>query len=340
MRIVENQSLQPYNTFGVVATARYFTIIQQQEDIVELVQWLQQYSLPYLLVGEGSNLLFVNDYKGLTVHIATLGKKVINEDAEATYIRAAAGENWHQFVLWTIGQGYAGLENLSFIPGTVGAAPVQNIGAYGVELNDYFSYLEAIDLQTGKLKVFDHTDCQFSYRDSYFKSVAKGRYLIVSVTFRLLKKPEWITHYAGIADQLGDKIPTAKAISEIVIQTRQAKLPDTCELGNAGSFFKNPLLAKQQWLALKKQFVDMPGYEQSDQGQGSYYKTSAAWLIDQCGWKGYQQGDAGVYDKHALVLVNQGAATGKELWMLAQRIIVSVQEKFGINLEPEPNIII
>jgi UDP-N-acetylmuramate dehydrogenase len=336
MHITKNQSLQAYNSFGVAAKTHYFTVIEHQNDVAELVQWLKQHPLlPYLLVGGGSNLLFTKDYQGLVVHIALTGKQVVAEDAETTYIRAAAGENWHGFVLWSIAQGYAGLENLSLIPGTVGAAPVQNIGAYGVELTDCFSQLEAIDLQTGQMCVFDHAACQFAYRDSYFKSVARGRYLIVSVMFRLLKKPKWKTHYAGIAAQLGNKMPTAQRISAIVIQTRQNKLPDPARLGNAGSFFKNPLVNKQTWLLLQKSFQGMPAYEQSDK----YYKLSAGWLIDQCHWRGYQQGDAGVYAKHALVLVNHGSATGNELWLLAQKIIDSVQEKFGIILEPEPSII-
>jgi UDP-N-acetylmuramate dehydrogenase len=336
MRITENHSLQTYNSFGVAAKARYFAAIEHHDDMAELLQWLRQHSLvPYLLVGSGSNFLFTKDYQGLIVHIALMGKNVIADDAEATYIRAAAGENWHGFVLWSIAQGYAGLENLSLIPGTVGAAPVQNIGAYGVELTDCFAQLEALDLQTGELRVFDHAACQFSYRESYFKTVARGRYLIVSVTFRLLKKPQWKTYYAGIATQLANKVPTAQRISDIVMRTRQSKLPDPSMLGNAGSFFKNPLVEKQTWLQLKACFTDISAYEQPD----GCYKLSAGWLIDQCGWKGYRQGDAGVYAEHALVLVNHGSATGRELWILAQQIIDSVQEKFGITLEPEPSII-
>lgn len=337
MRIIENQSLQVYNTFGVAAKARYFTIIKHNDDVAMLVQWLQQHQLPYLLIGSGSNILFTDDYKGLVVHVALTGKQVVTKDKEASYIRAGAGENWHDFVLWTIRQGYAGLENLSLIPGTVGAAPVQNIGAYGVELTDCFSQLEAVDLHTGELRIFDHTACQFAYRDSYFKSVSRGRYLITSVTFRLLNQPQWKTHYAGIQQQLAGKKPTAQRISDIVIQMRQSKLPDPTLLGNAGSFFKNPLLERQAWLALKEQFANLPGYEQPDQR----YKTSAAWLIDQCGWKGYQHADndAGVYVKHALVLVNHGSATGEELWTLAQQIIDSVEGMFAITLESEPSVI-
>ncbi|HHL18998.1 MAG TPA: UDP-N-acetylmuramate dehydrogenase [Thiothrix sp.] len=336
MHITENQSLQSYNSFGVAAKARYFTVIKYDDDVAELVKWLKQHPLlPYLLVGGGSNLLFTKDYQGLVIHIALTGKQVVAEDTESTYIRAAAGENWHGFVLWSIAQGYAGLENLSLIPGTVGAAPVQNIGAYGVELTDCFFQLEAVDLQTGKMRVFDHAACEFAYRDSYFKSVAHGGYLIVSVTFRLLKKPQWKMHYADIARQLGNQVPTAQRISTIVISIRQSKLPDPAVLGNAGSFFKNPLVEKQTWLLLRASFQDMPAYEQLDKR----YKLPAAWLIDQCHWKGYQQGDAGVYAKHALVLVNHGTATGEELWLLAQQIIDSVQEKFGITLEPEPSVI-
>lgn len=335
MQLIENQSLQAYNTFSIVAKARYFTVLETAEDIAEMVQWIQQNKQSYLLIGGGSNLLFKDDYSGLVAHVALKERVLIGDDAESVYIRAGAGENWHQFVLWTIDQGYAGLENLSLIPGTVGAAPVQNIGAYGVEVVDRFEALEAVDLQTGETRIFSRDDCQFSYRDSYFKSIKPDRYLITAVTFRLPRKPDWKLHYASIEAQLNGKEPSAKRISDIIIQTRQSKLPDPVKIANAGSFFKNPLLEKIEWLALQEKFTDIPGYEQHDKR----YKTSAGWLIDQCGWKAYRQGDAGVYENHALVLVNHGTATGKEIWTVAQAIIDSVKKKFGITLEPEPRII-
>ena len=335
MQILENQSLQAYNTFSIAVKSRYFTIVETVDDVAEIVQWIKQNQHPYLLVGGGSNLLFKGDYAGLFAHISLKGIELIGEDEGAVYIRAAAGENWHQFVLWTIEQGYAGLENLSLIPGTVGAAPVQNIGAYGVELVDRFELLEAVDLQTGETKVFSRDDCLFSYRDSYFKSIKPDRYLITAVTFCLPKQPDWKLHYAGIKAELNGKEPSAKRISDIIIQTRQSKLPDPEKIANAGSFFKNPLLEQSEWLALQEQFADIPGYEQSNRR----YKTSAGWLIDQCGWKAYRKGDAGVYEKHALVLVNHGAATGQEVWQVAQAIIDSVNKKFGVVLEPEPRVI-
>ncbi len=335
MEILEHVSLKPYNTFGVASMTRYFTEINTLDHVSELVAWRKQNDLPCLIVGGGSNLLFKNDYSGLVAHINLQGKSLLSSDEQASYVRAGAGEIWHDFVRWTIDQGYAGLENLSLIPGTVGAAPVQNIGAYGVELADLLHSVETIDLVSGEVREFDVEACQFAYRDSYFKSIEPHRYLITAVTFRLPHQPEWQLSYAGLKDQLEGQALTSRLISDTVMQIRQSKLPDPAIIGNAGSFFKNPVLPESEWELLKAKNVELPGYPQPEQRM----KTSAAWMIDQCGWKGRKLGAAGVYEKHALVLVNHGGATGSEVWDVAEAVIQSVQEKFEVNLEPEPRVI-
>ncbi len=332
MEINKNRSLKDLNTFGVNATTKFYTEIHNLEDIHELLEWKEKTDLPTLLLGGGSNLLFVNDYQGLAAKICLSGKEIVEADADATYISVAAGENWHNFVRWTISQGYAGLENLSLIPGTVGAAPIQNIGAYGVELADHFYSLQAINLENGDVLEFNKEQCQFGYRESFFKAYGLDKLLISSVTFSLPKKPQWKINYAGVQEKLKGLEPNAKLISDAIIELRQSKLPDPKVIGNAGSFFKNPVLNIDQWEAIKANYPDFMGYPQSK----TEIKTSAAWLIDSCGWKGYRKGDAGVSEKHALVLVNYGNTTGKQLWSVAEEIIDSVSQKYGIILEPEP----
>ncbi|HHC74144.1 MAG TPA: UDP-N-acetylmuramate dehydrogenase, partial [Thiothrix sp.] len=337
--------LSAYNSFGVSAYSRYFMTLCQRDQCATLYQWRQQTDAPLLILGGGSNVLFTKDFTGLTVLMKLLGKTLEHEDQAAFYVKARAGENWHDFVQWTIAQGYAGLENLSLIPGTVGAAPIQNIGAYGVELKDRFHELEAFDLQTGEFCRMDQAACQFAYRDSLFKREL-GRYLILSVTFRLPKVPDWVVNYAGVRDQLGDTPYSAQAISEAIVHLRRSKLPNPQQLGNAGSFFKNPLLSIEQWQQLKAQHPNLPSYPQASNDDSSNhpkitaYKTSAAWLIDQCGWKGVTKNNAGVYHKHALILTNAtGKATGEQIWSLAQAIMQSVKNRFGLELEPEPRIL-
>lgn len=338
MKISENVSLKSLNTFGVNVSARYFGELNTLDDVGELVSWRQLHDLPCLLLGGGSNLLFRDDFPGLVALISINGRELLFRDEDEIYVRAGAGENWHKFVRWTIGRGLEGLENLSLIPGTVGAAPVQNIGAYGVELKDRFHSLEAVDLDAGEVRTFDLKACQFAYRDSFFKSVEPGRYLITSVTFRLPMEPQWVTSYAGIEEALEDREPTAELISDIVMDIRRSKLPDpgnAGNAGNAGSFFKNPVINETLWRKLKQQYPEMPGYPQA----AGAIKSSAAWLIDQCGWKGFRSGDTGVSPKHALVLVNYGSASGADIWSLAESIIASVEETFGIRLEPEPKVL-
>ncbi len=335
MEIQQNASLKGLNTFGVNARADYLTEIHNHDDIEALLEWKVQHDLPFLLLGGGSNLLFKNDYKGLVARVCLEGKDIAAEDDNKVYVSAAGGENWHNFVRWTVENGYAGLENLSLIPGTVGAAPIQNIGAYGVELADHFHSLQAVNLETSEVLEFDLEHCQFAYRDSFFKSHTLDKLLITSVTFALPKKAEWKIDYAGVREVLEGKEPTAQSISDAIVALRQSKLPDPATIGNAGSFFKNPVLAVEKWEDLKVNNPDIPGWKQPD-GQ---IKTSAAWLIDQCGWKGYRKGDAGVSQKHALVLVNYGNASGVELWQVAEDIIDKVEGQFGIELEAEPRVI-
>ena len=337
MEIIQNASLKTFNTFGVEAKAKYLSHIRNLEDIEALFEWNNSNDLPNLILGGGSNVLFQNDYEGLVAKIDLMGKDVAEEDDEAVYVSAAGGENWHEFVMWTIEQGYAGLENLSLIPGCVGAAPIQNIGAYGVELSNTFHSLQTVNLENGDIQEFSKEHCQFGYRESYFKSHTLDELLITSVTFRLPKKPEWHVNYAGLREALSGEMLSAEVISNAVIAERQSKLPNPSEIGNAGSFFKNPVLKLKDWEALKENHENLPGFPQAHCDE---VKTSAGWLIDQAGWKGYRKGDAGVSDNHALVLVNHGKASGDELWQVAEDIMTSVKDTFGIQLEPEPRIIL
>lgn len=335
MKIYEHYPLKALNTFGIAAQARYFCSLRTLGGLKSVMLWRREHpELPVLFLGGGSNMLFLEDYPGMVVQVALQERSVIAEDKNYVYVRAGAGENWHKFVSWTLEQGYTGLENLSLIPGTVGAAPMQNIGAYGVELKDHFYELDALDWRTAELRKFSLEDCAFGYRDSYFKSVEPGRWLIAAVTFRLPKKPVWKTDYSGLSEQLVGKTLDAPTISAAIIALRQSKLPDPTVLGNAGSFFKNPLVTSKQFANLKAVYPNCPAWP-----QGEEVKLSAGWLIDQCGWKGKRLGDAGTYEKHALVLVNYGQATGAEIWQFAQQIVDSVEEKFGVGLEPEPNLI-
>lgn len=335
MKIYEHYSLKALNTFGLEVQARYFCSLPTLGGLKTVMLWRREHpDLPVLFLGGGSNMLFIADFPGMVVQVRLAERKVIAEDQHYVYVRAGAGENWHEFVRWTLGQGYAGLENLSLIPGTVGAAPMQNIGAYGVELKDHFYELDALDWRTAELRKFSLDDCAFAYRDSHFKSVEPGRWLIATVTFRLPKQPVWKTNYAGVSESLAGKVLDALSISDAIMTLRQSKLPDPAILGNAGSFFKNPLVTVEAFAAIKAKFPDCPAWTQE-----SLVKLSAGWLIDQCGWKGKRVGDAGTYAQHALVLVNHGQASGEEIWQLAQAIIASVQDKFGVCLEPEPQVI-
>jgi len=335
--VKENFDLKDHNTMGVHANAQYFASVTSAGELRQLLLQPDYKILPKLMLGGGSNLLFVNDFEGLVIHLNIKGRAVIEENEKELLLQVGAGENWHETVMFAVENGWGGIENLSLIPGSVGAAPIQNIGAYGVELEEVFESLEAIDLETGISKTFDKKACNFEYRDSVFKKELKGKYIITDVTLRLQKDPEVNTTYRALSESLEEKgisDPTIKDISETVIEIRQSKLPDPAEIGNTGSFFKNPVIPAKVFKELQKEYPEIPNYPAGDQ-----IKIPAAWLIDRCGWKGKQIGDAGVHKVHALVIVNYGNATGAEIIELAEKIRSSVFDKFGIVLIPEVNII-
>lgn len=335
LSIQQDFPLGNHNTFGIAAKAHRYIKVRSTDVLPEINNVVALKDLPRLILGGGSNILLSGDFPGLVLHMCTTGIEVVREDASATYVRAAAGENWHAFVLWTLEHGLGGLENLSLIPGSVGAAPIQNIGAYGVEVKEYFHELSAFDFKTGKIFVLNKAECEFGYRDSVFKHRLKDSAVILDVTFRLPKQWQPHVHYADVAQELAQRglaAPTAKDISNAIIAIRTRKLPDPSAIGNAGSFFKNPVISSAQRTALLQQYPQLVSYAQPD---GSY-KLAAGWLIDQCGWKGKSIGRAGVYEKQALVLVNRGGAAGAEVVRLAEAIQADVNARFGVMLEPEP----
>ncbi|WP_138993556.1 UDP-N-acetylmuramate dehydrogenase [Larkinella sp. C7] len=338
--IQSHVSLKSYNTFGIDAKARYWVEIDTEEQLRTLFQVSEFLAAPKLILGGGSNLLFTRDFEGLVIKMSIQGIKVVREDASHVFVKAGAGVNWHQLVLFCVQNSYAGIENLSLIPGTTGAAPMQNIGAYGVEIEQVFDHLEAVDIQTGETRIFNHAECRFGYRESVFKHEAKGKYIISSVTFRLNKQPVFHIEYGAIRETLAtmgvseDNL-SIKAISEAVIRIRRSKLPNPAEIGNAGSFFKNPEISKDDYARLKTEYPTLPGYPTGDLTM----KVPAGWLIEQCGWKGKHIGPAGVHSKQALVLVNHGGATGAEILNVAHQVQQSVEDRFGIRLNPEVNIV-
>jgi UDP-N-acetylmuramate dehydrogenase len=335
--IKENFDLSEFNTMGLAAKARYFVSIRSAKQLSEVLKDPKLHTLPMFMLGGGSNVLFIEDYSGLVIHADIKGKEIVHEDQHEVHIKAGAGENWHELVMYCVEKGWGGIENLSLIPGFVGAAPIQNIGAYGVELEEVFECLEAVEIESGNLRTFSKEDCKFGYRDSIFKNELKGKYLITSVTLQLQRQPKVNTSYKALSEKLerdGIKDPSIKQVSEAVIDIRRSKLPDPSEIGNTGSFFKNPVISKQEFTTLQGNYPDIPNYKVGDK-----VKIPAAWLIDQCGWKGKRFGDAGVHKMQALVIVNYGNATGEEIWDLAQRIRSSVKEKFGVSLIPEVNVV-
>jgi UDP-N-acetylmuramate dehydrogenase len=328
-------SLKQHNTFGIDASARAYADILSVDDLHAVRADTALSAMPRLVLGGGSNILLTKDFPGLVLHMDNRGIAIAGETNDAILVTACAGETWHEFVQWTIGQGFCGLENLSLIPGNVGAAPIQNIGAYGVELKDRFYSLTAFDFVTGETIVLDKAACNFAYRDSIFKHALRDRAVILDVTFALPKHWQPNMQYADVSQELaarGIATPSARDIADAVIVIRTRKLPDPARIGNAGSFFKNPVVPASVRNALMEQHADLISYPQSD---GSY-KLAAGWLIDQCGWKGRTLGNAGVYEKQALVLVNRGGAAGNEIAALAAAIQKDVQARFGVMLEPEP----
>jgi len=335
--IIENQPLQNLNTFGIKAVARVYAEVKTLKELQDCIDTANRLGKELFILGGGSNMLLTKDLDAFVIHLVNNGLDVVKETDEYIYLQCGAGANWHDVVLYAISNGWGGLENLSLIPGNIGAAPIQNIGAYGVELKDVFSSLEAYEINSGQVKIFEKSDCNFGYRSSYFKYEGKGRNIILNVTLKLSKNPKLNTEYGAIQETLratNISNPTIKDVSNAVIEIRQSKLPDPAQIGNSGSFFKNPSIDKIDFEALKAEFPSIPGYPVSDT-----VKVPAGWLIEQCGWKGYREGNIGVHNKQALVLVNHGGGSGSAIKNLAFRIQKSVEEKFGIILEPEVNII-
>ena len=338
MLISSNTSLRNLNTFGIEASAKYFTSIQSIENICELFESNEYKSNQRLILGGGSNLLLTKNVDALVIKNNLKGIEIVKETADSVFVKCAGGEVWHEFVMWCIDKNYAGLENLSLIPGCTGASPMQNIGAYGVEIKDTFYELEAIHTETGELKTFSKSECEFGYRESVFKRKLKNQFIITSVTFLLSKKPSFRIDYGAIKQELETmKISdlSIKAISQAVINIRSSKLPNPKEIGNAGSFFKNPEVSNEVFQKLKSEFPTLVAYPL----ENSNYKLAAGWLIEQSGLKGYRVGDAGVHKLQALVLVNYGKATGSEIYDLSTHVLQTVKDKFDVELEREVNII-
>ena len=338
-RLLERARLDARNTFGVHATAPMLVEVADAAALPELFGYAMLRDGPVLVLGGGSNLLFAGDPPGATLALTAQRIEMLEDDGTGAIVRADAGVAWHDFVLWTLGHGLCGLENLALIPGTVGAAPIQNIGAYGVEVRERIHAVEAFDRKSGGFVRFAAGECEFAYRDSLFKRDPE-HYIVVAVEFALSRTPALKLEYAGIGEELQamgvEAAPRASQVAEAVIRIRRRKLPDPALLGNAGSFFKNPIVPVAQADALLARHASMPVFRGA--GDDSR-KLSAAWLIDQCGWKGQRDGDAGVAASHALVLVNHGHASGAQLLGLARRISASVQDRFGVAIEPEPRIV-
>lgn len=337
MNIQENISLKPFNTFGIAKSARFFTSVDTVESLKQALTWAKENHQKVLILGGGSNLLLTADFGGLVIKVELKGIEKVKEDNDHLWVKVGAGEVWHDWVLYAIDQNWAGVENLSLIPGTVGASPMQNIGAYGVEIKEVFESLEALNRNTLVVQNFTAKECKFGYRESVFKHELKDQFVIVSVTFKLRKKPEFHVDYGAIQDVLKEKGITElslKSVSDAVIEIRKSKLPDPKEIGNAGSFFKNPTISAIQYEKLKFIFPSIPGYPTEDG-----IKVPAGWLIEQAGWKGKRIGDVGVHAKQALVLVNYGKGDGIQIKSLSQQVQQAVKEKFGIELSPEVNFI-
>ena len=332
IKIEENYSLLPHNTFHLQANARFFIEYNSVGELVEVLAlpWIKEY--PVFHIGGGSNLLFKGDYKGVILHSSVKGMEKIGEDEESVLVKVGSGEVWDDVVAFTVEAGWYGAENLSLIPGETGAAAVQNIGAYGIELKDIVDSVEAVERSTGKIRIFNKAECKYAYRESIFKKELKDQYIITHVVLRLQKKEEFHLEYGNIQSELAkfDTL-TLKNVRQTIIAIRESKLPDTDNLGNAGSFFMNPYVALPKYLNLKQEYPQMPHYPVSD----DLVKVPAAWLIEQCGWKGREWGGAGVHDKQCLVLVNRGGALASDIVDLAANIQTSVKEKFDIDITPE-----
>lgn len=334
MTVQHQYPLQSLNTFGIKAHAEYFSSFSSKEELIELLGKTQK---PLTILGGGSNILLTKDISGTVLKNEISEIEITHEDNDSLTVKVGGGVVWHDFVMWSIEHNLGGIENLSLIPGSVGAAPMQNIGAYGVEIKSVFEELEAVHINNKTVKTFSNADCQFAYRYSIFKGELKGQYIICHVTFKLSKHPQFNTSYGAIEEELKamGASKSLESVSQAVINIRQRKLPNPKDIGNSGSFFKNPTIPKAKFEQLKTQFPNLVGYPNGEQS----VKVAAGWLIDHAGWKGYRKGDAGVHKNQALVLVNYGTAQGNEILTLSKNIQKSIQETFGIELEAEVNIL-
>ena len=336
MKVETQVDLTSSLTFHVPALASHYVEVEKDDEIREAILYAKNNKLDILILGGGSNMLFHNDFEGLVIKINSKGVDVLSDDGRRLEVVVEAGEDWHEFVLKSLANGWGGLENLALIPGCVGASPMQNIGAYGVELKDVFSWLEAIEIKTGQLKRFNLKECKLGYRESVFKRELKGDWVIVRVAYKLDRESPLKTSYGAIEEEISEinKIDlTHLDVAKAVIKIRNSKLPNPDVIGNAGSFFKNPIVKKDYFNKLKEEYPEIPNYPL----EGEMVKLAAGWLIDTSGWRGHDRGTHGVHEHQALVLVNNGGATGKEVWALAEDIMQSVKEKYNIQLEPEVN---
>ena len=339
MKDLKHYSLLPHNTFGIQANCDRFIDMETEDDVMKLKDMLDDKDMPLLIIGRGSNLLLTDDYHATVLHCSIKGKTIVKEDGNSVLLRCGAGEEWDSIVDYCVAHDWQGIENLSLIPGEVGASAVQNIGAYGTEVKEIIHSVEAVKISTGKKHTFSNEQCEYSYRQSKFKNEWKDRFIITHVTYRLEKSTDYIpkVDYGNIKSELerkGISMPTMKDIRDVVISIRKDKLPDPEVEGNAGSFFMNPIVEKATFMNLLEQYPDMPHYNVDSERE----KIPAGWMIDQCGWKGKTLGKAGVHDRQALVLVNRGGATGKDILLLCNTIRNDVRQKFGIDIHPEVNI--
>ena len=338
MNIIENYPLLKLNTFGVDVKAKYFTSINTINELIELTKTNVFKDLELLILGGGSNILFTKDFDGLVILNNIKGKEIIDQNQQSIFLKIGAGENWHELVMYCVDNGWGGIENLSLIPGNTGTAPMQNIGAYGVEIKETFIELEALEISSGKIVKFNNSDCEFGYRESVFKNKMKNQYIILNITLELKKNPVLNINYGdvkAILESQNIKNPTIKEVSNAIISIRQSKLPDPKKIGNSGSFFKNPIVSLNQLELIKKKYPNVVNYEINE----NEFKIAAGWLIERAGWKGKKFNNYGVHEKQALVLVNYGLANGMEIFELSEKIILDIKDKFGITLEREVNII-
>ena len=338
MNIIANYPLLKLNTFGVDVKAKYFVSINTVNELIELTKTKVFKELQLLILGGGSNILFTKDFDGLVILNSIKGKEIIDQTQESIFLKIGAGENWHELVMYTVDNGWGGIENLSLIPGNTGTAPMQNIGAYGVEIKETFVELEALEISSGKIVKFNNSDCEFGYRESVFKNKMKNQYIILNITLELKKNPVLNINYGdvkAILESQNINNPSIKDVSDAIISIRQSKLPDPKIIGNSGSFFKNPIVSLNQLELIKKKYPNVVNYKINE----NEFKIAAGWMIERAGWKGKKFNNYGVHEKQALVLVNYGLANGMEIFNLSEEIILDIKDKFGIKLEREVNII-